>query len=253
VGTITPMATPIPASPSATPKRTVIVAGATARTGATVLRTFLAAGYAIAATSRDLARLRRFLERVPGGDAVLPLEANLIDPDQTESAVRRTLERFGRVDALTSLAQPGFLQKPFAETSLADLRTLVEGGLYTTYNLCRAVLPPMLAQGGGHIVTIAGGSALDPGYGRALFGASKAAVVTLTKGIARDYKAHGIVANCLVAGTIATDEARRYLDESDFRAAATLEEFANALVFLCSPESSGINGAAVELNAREVD
>jgi NAD(P)-dependent dehydrogenase (short-subunit alcohol dehydrogenase family) len=78
-------------------------------------------------------------------------------------------------------------------------------------------------------------------------------VVTLTKGIARDHKGQGIVANCLVAGTIATDEARGYLDEESLRAAATLDEFAAALLFLCSPQSSGINGAAVELNAREVD
>ena len=154
---------------------------------------------------------------------------------------------------MTTLASGGFQQRPFAETSLDDLRQLVEGNLYMTYNLCRAVLPAMLAGGGGHIVTVAGGSALDPGYGRSLFGASKAAVVTLTKGIARDHKGQGIVANCLVAGTIATDEARGYLDEESLRAAATLDEFASALLFLCSPQSAGINGAAVELNAREVD
>jgi NAD(P)-dependent dehydrogenase (short-subunit alcohol dehydrogenase family) len=111
----------------------------------------------------------------------------------------------------------------------------------------------MLAQGGGHLLTIAGGSALDPGYGRALFGASKAAVVTLTKGIARDHKGQGIVANCLVAGTIATAEARQRLPPDDLRAAVTLDEFAGAVVFLCSAQSSGINGTAVELNAREVD
>jgi NAD(P)-dependent dehydrogenase (short-subunit alcohol dehydrogenase family) len=179
-------------------------------------------------------------------------------------------ERFGRVDALTTLASGGLGQRPFAETSLDDLRRLIEGNLYMTYNLCRAAVAVMLEQweaggpagasgaagaprAGGHLLTIAGGSALDPAFGRSLFGASKAAVVTLAKGIARDYKDRGIVANCLVAGTIATDEARSYLDEDSLRAAATLEEFANAVLFLCSPQSSGINGAAVELNARETD
>jgi NAD(P)-dependent dehydrogenase (short-subunit alcohol dehydrogenase family) len=111
----------------------------------------------------------------------------------------------------------------------------------------------MLAQGEGYIVTVAGGSALDPGYGRALFGAAKAAVVTMTKGIARDYKAQGIRANCLVAGTIATDAARGRLSDEDFRAAATMQEFADALQFLASPAASGLSGAAVELNGREVD
>ena len=111
----------------------------------------------------------------------------------------------------------------------------------------------MLAQGAGYLATVTGGSALDPGHGRSLFGASKAAVVTLTKGVARDHKAQGIRANCLVAGTIATEEAQRYLSAEDFRAAATPQEFADALVFLCSPAASGLSGAVVELNGREVD
>ncbi len=234
-------------------QRSVIIAGATARTGPAVLRAFLEAGFAITATSRRLDRLRAVLEPLPGGQAVQAMEADWLDPAQAAQVVAAARERFGRVDAATTLVQAGFLQQPFAETSLDDLRRLIEGNLYTTYNLCRAVLPAMLEQGAGHLVTVAGGSALDPAYGRALFGASKAAIVTLTKGIARDYKARGIVANCLVAGTIATEEARRFLDEEALRAAATLEEFAAALVFLCSPQSSGINGAAIELYAREVD
>jgi NAD(P)-dependent dehydrogenase (short-subunit alcohol dehydrogenase family) len=233
--------------------RSVIIAGATARTGEGVLRAFLAAGWGITATTRRPELLRAIQAALPGGDAVCAVEADLLDPAQAERVVAAARERFGRVDAATTLASGGFLQRPFAETALDDLRRMIEGNLYTTYTLFRAALPVMLEQGRGHLVAVAGGSALDPGYGRALFGASKAAVVTLAKGIARDYKAQGIVANCLVAGTIATAEARRYLDEADLRAAATVEEFANALLFLCSPESSGINGTAVELNAREVD
>lgn len=233
--------------------RVVVIGGATARTGEAVLRAFLGAGYRVAATARRPEVLRQTLARLPGGDGVEVIPADLLDPAAATRVVEVTRGRFGRVDALTTLASGGFQQRPFAETGLDDLRRLVEGNLYMTYNLCRAVVPVLLEQGGGHIVTIAGGSALDPGYGRGLFGASKAAVVTLTKGIARDHKGQGIVANCLVAGTIATDEARGYLDAEGLRAAATLEEFAGAVLFLCSPQSSGINGTAVELNAREVD
>jgi NAD(P)-dependent dehydrogenase (short-subunit alcohol dehydrogenase family) len=238
---------------TATHGRTVLLAGATARTARTVIQTFLAAGFQVAAVARDREKLRRLLAEVGDAGAVQPVHADLLDPAQVMRAVEDARRRFGRIDAMATLAQAEFLQKPFAETQLTDLRRLIEGNLYTTYNLCRAVLPVMFEQGGGHIVTVAGGSALDPGYGRSLFGASKAAIVTLTRGIARDYKARGIVATCLVAGTIATEEAKRYLSEEELRAAATMQEFADALVFLCSPQSSGINGVAVELYAREVD
>lgn len=239
--------------------RVVIMAGGTARTGEAVLRRFVSAGYRVAVVARDRQRLAEVLARVPvagagtAEGAVLPVEADLQEPPAAERVVAETLARFGRVDAMTTLVGAGFLQKPFAETHLDDLRRLIEGNLYTTYSLCRAVLPPMLAQGEGYIATVAGGSAFDPAYGRALFGASKAAIVTLTMGIARDHKAQGIRANCLVAGTIATAQASQHLSAEDLRAAATLEEFANALLFLCSPQSSGISGAAIELNGREVD
>ena len=234
-------------------QRTVLIGGGTARTAPAVIGAFLTAGYAVTATGRDPDRLHTALAAIPGGEAVHTVIADFAQPATAEQAVAATLERWGRVDAMTSLVQASVPWRPFADTTLADFEAFIVGGLYTTYNLARAVLPAMLAAGGGHIVTIAGGSAMDPAPGRALFGATKAAVVTLTKGIARDYKHRGIVANCLVAGGIGTEAARQYLSAADFAAAATPQEFANALVFLASAEGSGINGAAVELNAREVD
>lgn len=235
------------------PGRVVLVAGATARTADTVLRRFLDARYLVAAVARDPHKLTSALERLGAGDRVLPVVADLSRTGDAERAVAETLARFGRLDAMTTLVGAGYSQKPFAETSLDELRTVVEGNLYTTYTLCRAVVPHMLSRGQGYIATVAGGSALDPGLGRSLFASSKAAVVALTKGIARDHKQHGIRANCLVAGGIATDAARRYLSADDLRLAATLEEFADALVYLCSPGASGLSGTVVELNGREVD
>ena len=233
--------------------RVAIVAGATARTGEVVLRRFVEAGFRVAAVARDRAKLDGVMERIGAAERVLPVVADVSRMDEVERAVAETEAWFGRVDAMTTLVGAGFLQKPFAETELDDLRRLVEGNLYTTYLLCRAVVPHMLGRGEGYIATVAGGSALDPGYGRALFAASKAAVVALTKGIARDHKQQGIRANCLVAGTIATEAARRYLSVEDLKNAATLVEFADALVYLCSPGAGGLSGAVVELNGREVD
>jgi NAD(P)-dependent dehydrogenase (short-subunit alcohol dehydrogenase family) len=234
--------------------RVVLVAGGTARTGEAVLRRFLEHEFLVATTVRDRAKLTDTLVRLPDqGAHVQVIEVDLLEEGGAERAVAQVIDRFGRLDAVTTLVGGGFSSKPFAETSLDDLRRMVEGNLYSTYTLCRAALPHMLARGGGYVATVAGGSAFDPGYGRSLFGASKAAVVTLTKGIARDHKQQGIRANCLMAGTIATAEARRYLNEDDLRAAATLREFADALVFLCSPAASGLSGAVIELNGREID
>lgn len=232
--------------------RTILIGSGTARTGEAVIAAFLRAGYRVATTSRDLDALRATLQRIPHGDAVLGIAADLSDPESAGNAVEQARNAFGRLDAATLLSA-SFHQGEFTETSLADLQYQIEANLYTSYNLVRAALPVMLAQGHGHIITIAGGSALDPAPGRALFGASKAAVVTFTKGVARDYKQQGIVPTCLVAGTIATAAAEEYLDEEDLRHAVSLDEFADALVFLASPAASGFAGSILELNAREVD
>ena len=58
---------------------------------------------------------------------------------------------------------------------------------------------------------------------------------------------------CLVAGTIATEEAKQYLDAEEFQNAVSLDEFASALVFLASPAATGFAGSILELYAREVD
>jgi len=218
-----------------------------------VLASFRKEGYRIATTARDLHRLQAALRSVPGGEDILAIPADLAVPEEAKAAVQEAVDAFGgRLDVALNLAQ-AFHQAGVGETSLADLEALIRANLYTTYNLARAVLPVMLAQGGGHIITVAGGSALDPAPGRALFGASKAAVVTLTKGIARDYKQQGVVPVCLVAGTIATPEARQYLTPEEFHWAVSLDEFANALLFLASPRATGFAGSVLELYAREVD
>lgn len=224
--------------------RTILIGSGTARTGEAVITAFLEAGYRVATTSRNRDNLDETLRRIPQGDAVRGIVADLSQPEEAAAAVEQACAAFGCLDAATLLSA-SFHQREVAETSLAELQHQIEANLYTSYNLVRAALPVMLAQGHGHIVTIAGGSGLDPAPGRALFGASKAAVITFTKGVARDYKQRGIVPTCLVAGAIATEEARAYLDAEDFHNAVTLDEFAKALVFLASPEASGfVQGAS---------
>lgn len=232
--------------------RTIFIGSGTARTGEAVITAFLKAGYRVAATSRNRDALQARLDRIPQGDGVLAIQADLTKPREAAQAVEAACTAFGRLDAATLLSG-SFDQCEVAESALEELQHQIEANLYTSYNLVRAALPVMLAQGHGHIITIAGGSGLDPAPGRALFGASKAAVITFTKGVARDYKQRGIVPTCLVAGAIATAEAKEYLDAEDFHNAVTLDEFANALVFLASPEASGFAGSILELYAREVD
>lgn len=240
----------------------VLCAGATGNVGIATLATLVREGAQVGVLSRSVAGAQRAIDaQLPSAQRAraMPLVADLHDPDQAAAAVAACCERFGRIDALINLAGDSATM-PLLKSTLADLRTNVDGYLTTAYNLTLPVLRVMLAQtfvtgrlSRGHIVTVTAGSSLDPAPGRGLFGAAKAGVNILMKAIAREHKADGIVANALVLGGVATEQSRSRRGAEAWEAAAKPQEVADVLAFLASHRSSGINGALVDLNAREVD
>jgi 3-oxoacyl-[acyl-carrier protein] reductase len=241
----------------------IVLAGATGRVGGATLATLVREGARVVVISRSAERAQAAIDAVLSGAqraAAVPFAADLTDPAHAAGAMQACVERFGRVDALVSLAGEGFGHRPIAESSLEDLRKNVAAFTEVAYNLAVPALRAMLAQpyrdgarSRGRIVVVTAGSSKDPAPGRGLFGIAKAGVNVLMQAIAREHKADGIVANALVLGGVATDAARGYLSAEDFAAAATPQEVADALAFLASDRGSGVNGALVDLNAREVD
>ncbi len=241
----------------------IVLAGATGRVGGATIATFLREGAHLVVVSRDRDRAQRAADaaaktanRAP--DA-LAFAADLTFPGQAAAAVAACVERFGRIDAVVSLAGDG-RTVPLAESTLDDLRANLAAFTETAYNLTMPALRAMLrqpyrdgARSRGRILVVTAGSSVQPAPGRGLFGIAKAGVNVLMQAIAREHKADGIVANALVLGGVATDAARSYLDAESFAAAAMPQEVADALAFLASDRGSGVNGALVDLNAREVD
>jgi NAD(P)-dependent dehydrogenase (short-subunit alcohol dehydrogenase family) len=240
----------------------IVLAGATGRVGGATLATLVREGARVLVVSRSQERAQGAIDALLDDDeaaGAIPFAADAGDPAQAERAVAACVERFGRVDALISLAGES-KTLPLIESTLNDLRENVRGHLEATYNLALPALRAMLAQpyrdgarSRGRIVVVTAGSSKQPAPGRALFGAAKAGVNVLMQAIAREHKADGIVANALVLGGVATEAARSYMSPADLAAAATPQEVADALAFLAADRGSGINGALVDLNAREVD
>ncbi len=241
----------------------IVLAGGTGRVGGATLATLVSEGARVLVVSRSLERARAAIDGVLAAAeraAAIPFAADLADPGRASAAVEACVERFGRIDALVSLAGSGFGALPLAGSAPRDLHANLAAFAETAYNLALPALRAMLTQpyrdgarSRGRIVTVSAGSSKDPAPGRGLFAVAKAGVNALMQAIAREHKADGIVANALVLGGVATDAARGYLDPADFAAAATPQEVADVLAFLASDRASGINGALVDLNAREVD
>jgi NAD(P)-dependent dehydrogenase (short-subunit alcohol dehydrogenase family) len=239
----------------------VLLAGATGKVGGATLTALLADDARVMVISRHEARARELIATAgSGSDRASVAVADLTDPRQAAGAVAACVKAYGRIDALVSLAGTGFGSIPLVESTVDDLRKYFAAFTETAYNLAVPALRAMLAQpirdgarSRGRIVMVTAGSSKAPAPGRGLFGAAKAGVNVLMQAIAREHKADGIVANALVLGGVATEQAREYLDDAEFAAAAAPEEVARVLTFLASDASSGINGALVDLNAREVD
>jgi 3-oxoacyl-[acyl-carrier protein] reductase len=241
----------------------ILLAGATGRVGAATLTALVREGGRVVVLSRDRSRadatITAALESTVRERAAA-FAADLRIASDAENAVAHAVRTLGRIDAVVNLAGSGFGPVALPQSSLDDLQKPLRTFVETAYTLTVAALRAMLVQpyrdgarSRGRIVTVTAGSSKSPAPGRALFGAAKAAVNTLMLGVARDHKADGIVANALVLGGVAFAGAESFYSPEDLKAAATPEEVAEVLTFLASDRSSGINGALVDLNAREVD
>ena len=239
----------------------VLLAGATGRVGGPTLAAALREGANVALISRSQENAEEAIALYAGGsgDRVASIAGDLRNPADGERAVRETVARFGRLDGVANLSGSGKFVA-LTDSSLEDFRQNIEGFALTNYNLMLPALRRMLAQevlpnarSRGRLITVTAGSSRTPQPRFGLMGAAKAAVNTFMLAIAREHKADGIVANALILGGVATEAAKSYLDEAEFGAASTPSEVADALVFFLSDNASGINGALIDHNAREVD
>jgi NAD(P)-dependent dehydrogenase (short-subunit alcohol dehydrogenase family) len=139
--------------------------------------------------------------RAAGGDA-LGVGCSVTDEAAVADMVVRTLERWGRVDALVNNA--GILRdKSFAKMDLADFRLIVDVHLMGSVVCSKAVWETMRAQNHGRIVMTTSSSGLYGNFGQANYGAAKMALVGLMQTLAIEGEKYGIRVNCL-APTAAT-------------------------------------------------
>lgn len=139
--------------------------------------------------------------KAAGGQAVA-ISADVSDPTGVQRLVTEALHTVGNIHVLVNNA--GILQeKPFLQTTDADWQRMIATDLGSVFLMCRAVLPGMLAQGGGVIVNIASDLGIT---GRAQFApycTAKAGVIGLTKSLAQEF-APTIRINAIAPGAVAT-------------------------------------------------
>ena len=176
--------------------------------------------------------------------------------DQVNAAVARIAERFGTIDVLFNHAG-SIVVKPFLHTTDDDYQWLMDVNVKSMFTMTRAVLPHMLAGGGGSIVCTASISSTAATPLEVLYCTTKGACAMFARAIAVEHRDRGIRCNAVCPGFIDTPHGQREIaalaqygfDASE--AALSLqqgrlcapEEVAKAALFLASDDASFINGA----------
>ena len=232
--------------------RTVIVTGAGSGIGrATALR--LAREGAPGGGGRCRAdRLERLAAEAPGLD-VVPVAGDIATEEGTRAVVAAA---GGRVDGLANVAgiMDAFL--PPAEVDDATWERVFAVNVTAPMRLTRAVLPLMLAAGGGAIVNVSSEASLRASAAGVAYTASKHAVNGLTKSTAVFYKAQGVRANAVAPGPVATNIEAPFGSEhaagvlgpimqTTIPPVATADQLAATITWLLSDDASNVNGAVL--------
>ena len=231
--------------------KSVLVSAAARGIGKAIALGFAAEGASVMATDLDSEELS-VLNGVDG------ITTRVLDVTNA-TAVNQLAVAVGRVDVLCNIA--GFVHHgSILDLEEEDWDFSFDLNVKSMYRTIRAFLPAMLEGGGGSIINMSSvASSLRGLPYRCVYGASKAAVIGLTKSVAADYIADGIRCNCICPGTVespsleariaAFDDPelarRNFIARQPMGRLGTAEEIAAIAVYLASDESAYATGTAV--------
>src|SRR5579875_2726695 len=184
--------------------------------------------------------------------------ADVRNKQQMAQVVRKTVETLGGLDILVNNAG---LTRPtqFLDISEEEYDLVLDVNLKGTFLTTQAAVPAMLQRGGGVIVSLSSVSGERGGgvFGTTAYSASKAGIMGLTKALARELTPRGIRVNCVapsmvdtdIAGDLLTPERKVELAKGTLVGRlATVEDIANAILFLASDESAYLTGVTLDVN-----
>jgi NAD(P)-dependent dehydrogenase (short-subunit alcohol dehydrogenase family) len=240
-----------------------LVSGGTAGIGKATAVQLLREGARVIVNGRDEARLARTIAELRPLGEVHGAAGDLSKQDGADKVIGAA-RAAGEIDILINNAG-AYPSGAFADLSDADWLALFQTNVMSAVRLSRAFLPGMLARNRGRIIMLGSEQSTRPDPTMLHYSMTKAAIVSLGRGLAELTKDTAVTVNSVLAGYTwtegtgadgsATDAGRRaairksYFQEGDGRESliqrvATAQEVADLIVFLCSARASAINGAA---------
>jgi 3-oxoacyl-[acyl-carrier protein] reductase len=241
--------------------KVALVTGASTGIGAAIAIAFARAGAKLAIHyNSSEAEAKKVAAEIgsAGGEALL-VKADVLDGQAIKDMVRAVEKRFGRIDILVNNAG-GLLDRHLVEDMPDEgYARVMELNVGSTFRVSRSVIPIMKKSGSGAIINMASVAARNGGSdGATLYATSKAAVSTLTRGMAKELAPFKIRVNAIAPGIILTPFHDKYTSPEALKKliasiplgrAATAEEVAGPALFLASEQlSSFVTGEILEVN-----
>jgi len=239
--------------------RVVLVTGASRGIGRQTALRMAEAGARVGVNYRSSETEARSLVEAIGNDRALAIRADVADPADVEKMIDAVVARFGRLDVLVNNAAI-FDFNPFDggdyEAWQRGWKRTFELNVFGAANAAFLAMRVMRVQGGGKIINVASRAAFRGETEFADYGASKAALVNLTRSIARGCAKDNIVASCVAPGFIETEMARSELEahyddivnQIPLRRVGKVDDVAAVIVFLASAMADYLNGVTIDIN-----
>ncbi len=238
------------------PGKIALVTGGTRGIGRAIVEAFLREGASVLFSGRTDESVRAATSWLPSSAAAEAVAADLSDADAPERLVARCKDRFGGIDILVNNA--GVISRAGEwELTPDEWDRVHDVNLRAVFFLSRAAAAVMRERGGGSIVNVSsiagqhGGIAGSPAYA-----SSKAAVIGLTRSLARRFAAHRVRVNCIAPADIETDMTanwpqalrQRLIDMTPLARFGDPDEVSGAALYFASDEAAFVTGQTLSIN-----
>lgn len=243
-------------------EKVAIVTGAAGGIGRAICTRFLEEGSHLVAADVDGPALGCLCGAGKAfGPDTMPLVFDITDPVAVDAAVARVAERFGRIDILVNNA--GWdVARPFLQTEPELWDRIIAINLKGPLNLHKAVVPHMVAAGGGKVVNIASDAGRVGSSGEAVYSACKGGIIAFSKTMARECARSGVRLNVVCPGPTDTPLLRSFAGEGEYgeklldglRRAIPLrrlgepEDIPGTVAFLASDDANFITGQVISVS-----
>ena len=240
--------------------KVAIVTGAGQGLGAAIARALARHGAAVALFDIDPRKAAATAESIAAeGHAARIYPCDVQHDGQVQAGVSRVLEDFGRLDVLVNNAGIHRRHTPW-DFPRSDIDAVIAVNLIGTFQMARAAARPMIARRAGSIINLSalGGGVVGLGRGGSIYGATKGAVVALTRDLAAEWANYNVRVNSIAPGWMRTPmsealqrdevQSRKVLERVPMRRWGTADEIAGPAVFLASDASSFITGQTIAVD-----